>query len=112
MKKSSRFFSQNVRLAIYNQTEKISELGRILKVRREKILITCALHEHFFACEIEWGFELSKLVRGFVSGVAPQMIIGARLPTLSPQLISNLSTGAGTHILQHWLWEPVHKPEC
>ena len=44
---------------------------------------------------------MSKLVRGFVSGVAPQMIIGARLPTLSPQLISNLSTGAGTHILQH-----------
>ena len=50
MKKSLRFFSQNVRLAIYNQTEKISKLGRILEAC-EKALITCALHKHFSACE-------------------------------------------------------------
>ena len=50
MKKSLRFFSQNVRLAIYNQTEKISKLGRILEAC-EKALITCTLCKHFFVCE-------------------------------------------------------------
>lgn len=97
MKKSSRFFSQNVRLAIYNQTEKISKLGRILKVRREKILITCALHEHFFACEKVWGFELSKLVRGFVSGVATNDYWCQTTNTLSPTHLKSFHRCRNTH---------------